>query len=320
MEIDRFNMTVRFPLPLVAAFLLVGCGGGDEILPEPAPAESPTPTADPTPAAGPTPDRTPGAVNVEKLPPVGEPTPPKAKRWLGISVGNNAEPVAGAPDDARAVIQRAFVGGPAQLAGLRRGDVIVQAGPTPVKRYQDYLAEARKIEIGDVMQVRVLRDGKPIDVEMRMVEKPRNMKGWRRDHFSGTDAFAWDVEGLRPGGARLTSAAAGDKPQVLYFWATWCGPCRRTSPKLQAAFTEYGDKIQFVAISNEELDVLTEHVAASSKTYPVGRDDTGYAKWDYEVQSLPTAVLLNDGQVVSWDYGVQGISRILERSRTLVAP
>jgi thiol-disulfide isomerase/thioredoxin len=218
------------------------------------------------------------------------------------------------------VIQRAFVGGPAQAAGLTRGDVIVRAGGAPVSEYKDYITEARKVQIGGTMTLSVLRDGKPIDVELTMMAKPDPMKAWRHRKFPGTPAFAWDVEGLRPSGRRLSSAQADGRPQVMYFWATWCGPCRQTSPQFQAAFEELGDKIQFVAISNEELDVLRRHTERSNKTYPSGRDDTGYAKWDYEIQSLPTAILIHDGQILAWDYGVPGIPRILERSRALVAP
>lgn len=315
MEVLRFNMLRRFPLLCLA--LLLACGGG-ETLPEPTPepADPPPEAAEATPEPEPA---APGAVQVEKLPPVGS-DQPKPKRWLGISVGNSTEAVEGAPENARALIQRAFVGGPAQQAGLRRGDLIIRTAGAPVQQYQDYIAEARKIEIGDTLAMRVLRDGTPIDVTLTMIEKPPDMKAWRRQHFGGTRAFEWDVEGLRPGRTRITSAQATGKPQLLYFWATWCGPCRKTAPEVQRAFDEYGDQVQFVAISNEELDVLEGHLANSTKTYPVGRDDTGYAKWDYEVQSLPTAVLLNDGQIVGWDYGVAGISRILERSAALVAP
>jgi thioredoxin len=35
----------------------------------------------------------------------------------------------------------------------------------------------------------------------------------------------------------------GDKPAILDFYATWCGPCRITSPILADLATEYGDEI-----------------------------------------------------------------------------
>ena len=32
---------------------------------------------------------------------------------------------------------------------------------------------------------------------------------------------------------------AGDKPVVIDFWATWCGPCRMVSPIIDELATEY---------------------------------------------------------------------------------
>lgn len=35
----------------------------------------------------------------------------------------------------------------------------------------------------------------------------------------------------------------GDKPAIVDFYATWCGPCRRTAPILDDLADEYGDDI-----------------------------------------------------------------------------
>lgn len=35
----------------------------------------------------------------------------------------------------------------------------------------------------------------------------------------------------------------GDKPAIIDFYATWCGPCRITSPILAKLAAEYGDEI-----------------------------------------------------------------------------
>lgn len=314
-------------LALLLLLLLTACGGeGPEPVSTPTPAES-TPeavTTEATPA--PEPD-TPGVVTVEKLPsPGGDRAAAeragKPKRWLGISVANMADPIAGAPTDARAMLQRAFVGGPARRAGLQRGDVIVSAAGAPVKRYQDYLAEARKTEIGDTLRLELLRDGEPLDVTLEMIAKPSDMKMWRRRHFPGTPSFDWDVAALRaPAGVeRISSAESGERPQVLYFWATWCGPCRTTSPMIQKLHEDLGDRIHLVAISSEELDALTPWLERDTKTYLVGRDDTGHPKLDFEVKSLPTAVLVVGGTIKVWDYGVAGVQRIADAAREEVAP
>ena len=39
-----------------------------------------------------------------------------------------------------------------------------------------------------------------------------------------------------------------DKPIMVDFWATWCGPCRAVSPILDAIATEHADKIDIVKL------------------------------------------------------------------------
>lgn len=242
----------------------------------------------------------------------------KPKRWLGITVANMDKPVQGAPPDNRAMVTRAIRGSPAAIAGMRRGDVIVEASGQPVKRYQDYIAQARDVEIGETLSLVLARDGKRIPANLVMMAKPADVNEWRKEHFPGNPGFAYDLPNLKPANTRSTSEAAKNKPQLLYFWATWCGPCRRTGPWIDKLHQEAGDKLQVVAISSEELKKLKPYVEHSSATYPIAHDQTGDLKLDYEVNKLPTVAVVDaNNQIVLWDIGLSGVQRGIDKAREL---
>ena len=43
------------------------------------------------------------------------------------------------------------------------------------------------------------------------------------------------------------------KPIIINFWATWCVPCVQEFPEFDELNAKYGDKVDFVMISDEEM-------------------------------------------------------------------
>jgi len=333
-QLSPFAGSLRGParallLLCLAVLMATGCQKqGQQTEPE-TPATPDTPTAPESPAAGPASTKAEpatdatggGGVQVIKLGmPSGENDKESRaglpKRWLGITVANMKEPIAGAPEDCRTQVHRAMRGSPAHGAGMQRGDVIVAAGGQPVKRLQDYLAEARKVEIGQRLQLQLLRAGRPLAVELEMLARPDDMRDWRRRSFPGTRGFDFALPSLRPAGAKTLHVKTKNKPQLIYFWATWCGPCRQVAPQIQGLYKDAGKALDLLAVSSEERVVIQRHLKASTDTYPIAHDRLGELKLDYEVNKLPTAVLVGaDGRVIAWDYGLGGVRKVVSKAR-----
>ena len=68
-----------------------------------------------------------------------------------------------------------------------------------------------------------------------------------------------------------------DRPVLVDFFATWCGPCKMVAPELDAVGETLGDKVTIVKVNIDEFPKLTER---------------------FGVRSVPTFVLFNGGNEV----------------------
>ena len=62
-------------------------------------------------------------------------------------------------------------GSPAAKAGLKGGDIMIQFGDKPVKNLYDFTDALQSHKVGDVIEVTVLRDGKPMTVSVKLEQR-----------------------------------------------------------------------------------------------------------------------------------------------------
>ena len=79
---------------------------------------------------------------------------------------------------------------------------------------------------------------------------------------------------------------------LVDFWAPWCGPCKMIAPVLEELDSEIGDKVKIVKVDVDE-----------------NQESAG----KFGVMSIPTLIVLKDGELVDKVVGFQPKEALAER-------
>lgn len=89
-------------------------------------------------------------------------------------------------------------------------------------------------------------------------------------------------------------AVKDKKVMVLNFWATWCPPCREEMPELEKFYKNYGTKVQFFGIDEQEpADKVSMFLQNNGYTYPILLDTNGEIGQRFKVNGIPTTVIID---------------------------
>ena len=115
------------------------------------------------------------------------------------------------------------------------------------------------------------------------------------------EAKTFTLEDVRAGRPPVSLEALRGKPVVLNFFASWCGPCIREMPALQAMSERYKGKVHFVGIPfNDRREAARGVLERTGVTYPAAFDPTlSDVAYDYGVRVMPTTFLIDaEGKLV----------------------
>jgi S1-C subfamily serine protease len=62
-------------------------------------------------------------------------------------------------------------GSPAAVAGLKQGDILVQFGKDKIENLYDFTYALRAHKVGDEVDVRVTRNGTPVEVKVKLTQR-----------------------------------------------------------------------------------------------------------------------------------------------------
>ncbi|WP_454881181.1 TlpA family protein disulfide reductase [Sphingobacterium detergens] len=88
---------------------------------------------------------------------------------------------------------------------------------------------------------------------------------------------------------------------LIDFWASWCGPCRISFPRLRSVYQQLkGQNFEIINISiDAKLDDWKKAVKEENNPWPQLHDKTNLSKSAFFVSGIPTAYLIDpDGKIV----------------------
>ena len=88
-----------------------------------------------------------------------------------------------------------------------------------------------------------------------------------------------------------------DRPVLVDFYATWCGPCQMMSPILEQVGAHLRDRVQIVKIDTDKYPRLASH---------------------YKIEALPTLVLFKNGQPAERIEGVMQAPQLIQHLQSLI--
>ncbi len=89
----------------------------------------------------------------------------------------------------------------------------------------------------------------------------------------------------------------GDKPVLVDFFATWCGPCKMMQPILEQVSQQLGDQVRIVKIDVDKNQQLASQL---------------------NVSSVPTLAIFKNGEIVWRQPGVQPANALSEKLKSFM--
>jgi thiol-disulfide isomerase/thioredoxin len=125
--------------------------------------------------------------------------------------------------------------------------------------------------------------------------------------LAGKDALAFDIKALD--GKSYSLAKLKGKPVLLDFWATWCGPCRKSMPVVEKMYQDFKEQglVVLAVDAGEERAVVEEFLKKTPMPYPVALSGESSITESYHVGAFPTFVMIGrDGKIVAHEIGYGG--------------
>ncbi|MGR6980981.1 protein disulfide oxidoreductase [Testudinibacter sp. P27/CKL/0425] len=95
-----------------------------------------------------------------------------------------------------------------------------------------------------------------------------------------------------------------DQPAMLYFWGTWCGYCRYTSPAIDSLAKE-GVPVATIALSSGDAQTVQAYLNQHDYQFLTVNDPHGEIANQWQVYVTPTIIIFDQGKM---EFSTSGLS------------
>jgi len=219
--------------------------------------------------------------------------------WLGVrfrplvpSVRSEHRLPAGAN-----VLEAVYPDSPAQEAGLKAGDIVLGPPGQPFDSPRELREWTMTAPRGVALPLLVVRPGEhsgdDLQFEASLVLRayPAHVPKPSGPPLVGDRAPVLPAT-LKPVGSSERADLEG-RPRVLFFWATWCGPCKQAVPEVMALAQSRG--LSVLAISDEDEDTVSKFLEGRREAFfdQIAVDTLRQTCASYGISGTPTILLVD---------------------------
>lgn len=119
--------------------------------------------------------------------------------------------------------------------------------------------------------------------------------------YTGLDSTTYDINAL-----------SQSQLVVVYFWATWCGPCKVTTPSVKQLAKHY--PVVTIAMASGSDATLNDYVHEAGLNVPVVNDQEQAIAGEWGVGVTPTVLFIKNGQILGYTMGASAYPGLLARA------
>lgn len=122
-----------------------------------------------------------------------------------------------------------------------------------------------------------------------------------KESYDKLSSYNWQLIDINGQQSNLINSS--NQVIIINYWATWCPPCIAEMPSLVALHKDYGDKVKFVFLANDDRDKVESYLVKNNYALPVYFKNTKAPK-ELDSSSLPTTYIINKkGEIVLKEIG-----------------